>query len=311
MRQRIFAILGAILLVAAAVAVRGLLVKDKSGRGSGAGRGGQGQASQKPVVACTPDLKSVCDALAKDGSIADNTPSLDLLEAASPPSDIDGWITWDPAPQIANIDRQGTWDGATVLASSPLAVIVSQDDLVSALQKQCTGRLTWTCVAGAGGPELPIGIGSVATSEGIARIAPLASSLVRKGDPTDVAVDVGQRLLSSPPGGQDSAATMSRSLVSAPGTVSLVVGPVKVLDRAASTASGVARKLRVLTPAGGNRAAVVLSARSGRSLGDVETAVNNGASTTALAAAGMEPIKARAANSDVAGALWQLREKLA
>ena len=96
MKQRVLAIAGAVILVCAAVLVRGALADDDGGSGGGSGTGGA------PVVACTADLASVCDALAEAGTIAADPPRLDLDGAAQPPAKLDGWITWEPAPLVVD-----------------------------------------------------------------------------------------------------------------------------------------------------------------------------------------------------------------
>ena len=115
MKQRLLAIAGAVALVAVAVLVRATVLDGGDGSGSGGGGGA-------PRVACTPDLVAVCAALADAGAIARDPIALDLDGATEPPADLDGWLTWDGAPGVANEDAPGTWQDPVAVAGSPLAV---------------------------------------------------------------------------------------------------------------------------------------------------------------------------------------------
>ena len=86
MKSRGAPVIGAFLLIALAIFVRGLLVDDGGGGSDGSKRSDGGDA---PVVACTPELMGVCEALANEGMIADDPMELDLPDAAEPPPDCD------------------------------------------------------------------------------------------------------------------------------------------------------------------------------------------------------------------------------
>src|SRR5690348_6274692 len=114
MKSRGMAVVGAFLLIVLAMFVRSKLADDDSSSNGSKGNGGG-----RPVVACTPELQEVCDALATDGQIASDPPTLDLGGASKPDSEIDGWITWDPAPEIADFDagQNEVWGPSDALGS--------------------------------------------------------------------------------------------------------------------------------------------------------------------------------------------------
>lgn len=308
MKERILAVLGAIALVAAAFVARTLIVGDDTGGNGGAGGGGGGG---RPVVACTPDLMAVCDALVADGRIADDPPSLDLGDETMTDQKIDGWITWDPAPRIANFDAEevGTaapWDTAIAVGTEPLALLVraSQRDPLLA---SCGGELTWVCLAGpANVPS--IGVGQPSSAEGLARLAPIAKAL----DPDDVnEVDSNalRIVVAGPVGGQASAADQTQGLVTrGQGVVGSVVGPRRALDAATSSAQG--RSSVVVASSPEAPVTVVLAARVGEDLGDLAEQVSAGASGKALETRGVTGDPVDLFSDDLAGFLFQVRAEV-
>ena len=95
MRERVLAVVGALCLIALAIVVRGALSdKDESGPDPNSSSSG----SDLPVVACTEDLMSLGDQLAKDGQITKDPPTLELGQDV--PAGVNALVTWDPAPQV-------------------------------------------------------------------------------------------------------------------------------------------------------------------------------------------------------------------
>ena len=104
MRERLLAVVGAICLVALALVVRSAIA------GGDGGSDGDGQDGSKPkpsgdtpVVACSPTLVDLCDAMAEAGLIAAKPPTLAL--GAKVPEQVDGWIAWDPGPSVTGFDQ--------------------------------------------------------------------------------------------------------------------------------------------------------------------------------------------------------------
>ncbi len=304
------AVIAALVLIALAVFVRGLLVDDDaSGSGSNEKKGRKGEA---PVVACTPELKAVCDALADEGEIADDPPELDLDGATDPDADIDGWITWNPAPQIANFaaGQNPVWAEPTVLGSAVEAVLID-DSAAADLPGACRSRPTWTCLADAA-PGLSIGVGDPATAEGIARLAPFARTFTTDDDYRDLDTDGLVELISSPPDDQTDARDMADRLTTRPGSLSMTSGPNDLLLAQTRTSQGQQRGLRILTPTPQVRLVAVVTERVGRE-GSTDDLVCNPEPPDALAeplvARGLQPCEGTA-DAALAGFLFQVQKKV-
>lgn len=222
MRERLLAIFGALALVAVAVVVRSLLTDANPSGSSGRNR---------PVVACTPDLMPICTALVAAGKIAPDPPSLDLGGDAMADPAIDGWITWDPAPGIANVTEPGAWADSQPIGSSPLAV-ATRPTAPPQLPDGCSlGALTWRCLADLGGSS--IGVGTGRSAESLARLAPIAAELVPDGgDFTKITATDLATIVKSPAIPQQNFPEQLKTIRTAPGALSLLVGPQAALDRA-------------------------------------------------------------------------------
>jgi hypothetical protein len=309
MRERVLAILAAVALVAVAIVARSALADDD---GTGPGRK---SASGRPVVACTPDLMAVCDALAADGRIAADPPELDLDEAGAPDAAIDGWITWDPAPAIANFDSgREAWVDDRAVAWARLGVLWPRS-VFATLRGACPDGVTWSCIAGSEDPSVTVGTGSPDTAEGLARMFPLAAALSDALDPSTLDEQQLAGLLEGPVDGQAAAADMGDALVTfGPGKGSVVVAPIPLAEQLASTPAGRERSLLLLAPAPETGIAVVLSTRQGSDLGALADRIlrAEGGSPVgrALAAAGVSGGPGKLADDDVAGFLYQVRKKV-
>lgn len=303
MRERILAIVGAAALIAVAFVIRSVVAGDDGAGGAGGGGG-------RPVVACTPDLMAVCDALVADGRIANNPPALDLgVEAAAAEVGgrrLDGWVTWDPAPGIANLDatqagRMPRWDRSTPLGASPLAVATTSNNAIS-LPEGCSFDVAeWSCL-NAPPPGLALGVGSGETSESLARLHPIAASLVPpEGDFTDLEASKLGAILDSPPDGQDPFPHQLTTLRTKPGALSLLVGPQRSLERAGN--------LLVAVPEPASGVVVVLAQRDRDAdlLGD---GLDSAAVDRSLRDAGVTPGEGKLAPEDRAGDLSAVRQKV-
>src|SRR5690606_14409845 len=132
-------------------------------------------------------------------------PELDLPDAAEPDDEIDAWITWNPAPQVANFAHSqrgvpAVWGEPVPLGSAPEGVLISGTD-DAALRRRCQEGLTWPCLAGSV-DDLTVGVGDPASAEGLARLAPFASALAEGDDPATLDVGALDRVVRSPATGQ-------------------------------------------------------------------------------------------------------------
>jgi len=311
MKSRGVAVIAAFVLIALAIFVRGLLVEDGGGS-TGSKKGHQG--SGLPVVACTPDLASVCAALAAEGRIAEKPPALDLPDAADPPSTVDGWITWNPAPQIANYLSSPTltprvWTDTQALGSAE-ELILADGPTASDLAARCKATTTWACLGGLA-PELSIGVGHPSTAEGIARLAPFAQAFAEDDDPTTLDVEALDAIVTSPTGDQAAAADMARQLTTTLGSLSMVAGPELLLQRQIDTPAGRTRKLNVISSSPKSTLTVVLAARAGHEddVGDLTCKDLPKRAKAALARAGLTACTG-STDDALAGFLYQVQKKV-
>lgn len=312
MKSRGAAVIGAFVLIALAIFVRGRFVGSDDGGSSDGPRADRDAG--RPTVACSPEVIAVCDALADAGRIAADPPALDLPAAAQPPADVDGWITWDPAPQVANFvsSPNGTstvWGEAEVLGSAPQRVLVdaaTRADLAGA----CAPSTTWACLAGLAATQ-SIGVGDPATAEGLARLAPFASALAEDDDYNTLDAAALDDVVLSPAAGQVDAATGATRLATQPGFLSMVTGPEALLKRQAATEAGRARDLRVIEPTPSTNMVLVLAPRAGRA-GDLDGLACEDLpepAEEAVTIAGMATCTG-AADPALAGFLYQVQKKV-
>lgn len=313
-RERVLAIFGAVALIAAAFVVRSLIVGGDGGGSSESA--GSRPSSGRPVVACTKDLMAMCDALAAEGAIAANPPPLELGSYGAKTAkvddvDVDGWITWDPAPAMANFDAEGSedvWKGDTVDLSTDQLAAIGPADILAGLERDCGDN--WGCIAGSG---LKIGVGQPKTAQGIARLSPLATNFAEEFDPATLDVAGLKALLSGPANGQESL-TDQLAAITRPGILDLVVGPKAVLDRTAARPQGKARNLQVTMADSPDTISVVLatSTRSSRDLSGLISIVRSETLANVRDTVGMTapPSDTGSAAPPAAGFLYQVREKV-
>lgn len=124
MKQRVLAIIGALGLIAVAWFVP---ARCSPTMWAPSGTGSNNGSKDRPVVACTPDLASVCESLAAKGKITAADGDLDLTSGIDAFAKVDGWITWDPAPSIDNFRApadEARWEGAQPIASSERSILL-------------------------------------------------------------------------------------------------------------------------------------------------------------------------------------------
>lgn len=154
--KRLLAVIGAVAMIGAAVLVRGALTDDGDGGGNGGG-GGDGATH----LVCVPELEAACQALAgeDDDLTFDVQEAGDTAELLTDPAfsasstDIDGWMTLQPWPDLVNDRRARSNQNAVletdveVLATAKLA-IVGPADRIDLLTAECGGQaeLGWNCL---------------------------------------------------------------------------------------------------------------------------------------------------------------------
>lgn len=300
MKQRILAIAGALALVALAIVARTQFGGDSGGGGSSGGG--------KPVVACTPDLMSVCDALAEAGKIANDPPTLDLDKAAAPAPEIDAWITWDAIPGVANFDadadgRSDVWGTSIVLGASPLAVSTRRSGAVPLPDGCSMAALMWACLNNPDTSSLTVGVGTGRTAESLVRLYPIAATLIPvDGDIRDVTSTQISAIIDSP-----TAARFKRPFAEeitlqrqGPAQLDVVVAPLGALSKVSG--------LTTVQPDGGIEMVAVLTLARGSDLDPNKAAALGKRGTDAISELGLEPGTGSLAPAERAGDLFALRK---
>ena len=306
MRQRIMAIVGAVGLVVVALVVRSMVT---------GGDGTQGNSSAKPVVACTRDLMPVCQALADDGKIAANPPTLELADAATArvaDRSLDGWITWDPAPGIANLDAEAAgsirpWATSVPIGSSPLG-IAALTGVTPTLPNGCSfSPADWDCYARAAIDEqTPMGVGTGTTAESLARLYPLARSLVPPGgDFRDIESADLKAIIDSTNIAQANFPTQARTLVTQRGALDVLVGPSAGLNAIKGARIALPKR-----PADMFDATVVIVGHADGDLDGIGSVIDSGSTAQALRDSGVVPGTGRLAPKTRSGELYAVRDKV-
>lgn len=127
--KRVLALVGAILLVAVAVVVRGALDGDESGADLP-------DDDADLTVACVRELARACDALPGDVRIEDPAATLGRVD------EVDAWVTLDPWPAMARFTLGVPFPGDAVgVATSPLLLLAR----TGAVPDGCE-PIAWTCL---------------------------------------------------------------------------------------------------------------------------------------------------------------------
>lgn len=316
-KQRALAVIGAIALIAAAFVARSMIA---GGDDDGSGGGGSSSSGEAPVVACTPDLEPLCDALANAGAIAPGTPAVELgspeatagtftRATAEDGGDevvrLDGWIAWDPGPALANFDSgtPAAWStGVEVLGTDQLAILSSDRTLPAGCEDG------WECVAGSG---KKLGVGRPATSEGIARLAAIAPAFAEGLDHSSLREQELHDVVENPSIGQ-SALAKQLSAIMQPGQLDVLVGPLSTVTARAQTPQGISRGLQVHVPDPQTTISVVLatSSRSERDLTELVDLTRSDALQPVRAGVGMAGAPGDIMGTDMTGFLYQVRDKV-
>lgn len=304
MRERILAVVGAIGLIAGALFLRSIIAgPDASDDGPNGSNGGR-SSSDAPVVACERDLQAVCDALVDEGTIT-AAPNLGLAGSVADDLTVDGWITWDPAPGVANFDRPDTWTGTEALASAPLGVLAED------AADSCSSVPTWgDCVLAAAEGGVPVGVGNGTTAQSLARLYPLAAALVPdQGDFRAVDGLALRNVIESTMIRQDDYARQISTLLTQRGALGLVVGPAPALEAAAARLGAA-----VFEPTPGAEITVVITTRqtaSGARPITAESLLGAAALDSVFADLGLVAGNGTVADKVRAGEVHAIRDKVA
>ena len=137
--KRFFAITASVVMIIVAIIIR-------SGIDNGGSSGG---SSSGPVtIACVTELQDECHAL-KNVTVRVEDAATTARAIADGSAHIDGWVTFDPWPEIANqlAGRNVTGDSARVAASQ--LVIAMARERAAALAPACGGTVNWHCLGDA------------------------------------------------------------------------------------------------------------------------------------------------------------------
>ncbi len=299
--KRVLAVLGAVVMIGAALLVRSALDGGDGEAGGGGGDGGP------PSLLCAAELAEVCAEL-EDAGRAEVTVepvgvTVDRLTAPDARLEVDGWLTLGPFPaQVDELRALGTGDplfGAAVPThhSTGLALVVADADRAEVLTEAC-GEVTWACVGDAAGAPWtdlggPAAWGTVKPgfdapdTSGSGLLVLTQAMGDHLGDPDFAAQDIDRRWL-----GDLEDAVPNRGPAPALSTLVLqgaaAYGAVGALGRDAEAAGASAQGegLVIFYPAPMYRASVVLAPAAGTDLDDL---AGDGDLAEALAADGWEP----------------------
>jgi hypothetical protein len=132
--KRLLAVLVAVSMVGLSMYVRSRL-DDRDG----------GSPSGHLKIACIQELADACNALRGSGvDVVVEAPAATVTRLAAAQPDIDGWLTLDPWPAIAEA-KSGRSTNTVAVASTPLQIAVV-GDRASALSAACGGAVGWHCL---------------------------------------------------------------------------------------------------------------------------------------------------------------------
>ncbi len=148
--RRVVAVLGAVLMVAVALLVRGVIDGDDDGGGGSRDPDGDGEVT----LLCVEELEEVCAALQDDGAIDrfEVEPAGETVDrAAQEDLGADGWLTLGPLPGMADVARQQEGRGASFsdvqgTGYVTAVAVVAHPARVGAFEAACGATLEWTCL---------------------------------------------------------------------------------------------------------------------------------------------------------------------
>ena len=139
------------LAVAAAVAMIVVAIAIRSGIDNGGG-GGTVSTPSRPRIACAPELETWCRSLTNVELHIEDA-SVTARAVASGSAQLDGWVTFDPWPEMVNeLAGHAATHGTAHLAETPL-VIAMVAERSAALAPRCGGTVNWKCLGDAIGKQ--------------------------------------------------------------------------------------------------------------------------------------------------------------
>ena len=141
--KRFFALIAAVAMICVAVIIR-----------SGIDSGGSGtKPSSGPItIACVTELADECNKL-RNVTVRVEDASVTAKAIANGTAHIDGWVTFDPWPEIADKLANNNVTGKSArVAASPLVIAMVQER-ADAFAPSCGGTVTWHCLGDAIGKQ--------------------------------------------------------------------------------------------------------------------------------------------------------------
>lgn len=141
--RRVLAVIGAVLIVGAAMVGRSMLDDDDAGGSSG------NRGDEALVVVCDPDLRGACEGLG-DGAevrIEDSAVTAAAL-AAGDLDDVDAWVTSSAWMEVVRSRAPASIGPAEALAAAPV-VLGSDPERADAIVELCGDEPVWRCVTDA------------------------------------------------------------------------------------------------------------------------------------------------------------------
>lgn len=177
--KRFAAITTSVVMIAIALIIRSHI--DDNGSA-----GGGGSASGPVTIACVTELADQCNSL-KNVTVRVEDAATTAHDIVAGTAHIDGWVTFDPWPEIVNqlARRTATHDTAR-LAGSPLEIAMVAER-AAAFAPACGGSVNWKCLGDAIGKQwtdvgghvewgaVTAGIPPVSTGSGLLLLANAAS----------------------------------------------------------------------------------------------------------------------------------------
>jgi hypothetical protein len=135
--QRVFALVGAVALIVAAVAIRQLIVGD-DGENSDGGDGNRDDDGV--VVACVSELEAACRAMGVEVVVEAAGDTMDKLVAGN--SGYDGWVTVSPWDEIVGFDQPEDALGSPSAPVASTEIVLAVPDTADV----CDPEPTWLCL---------------------------------------------------------------------------------------------------------------------------------------------------------------------
>lgn len=258
------AVLGAVVMVATAMAVRQSLDDD--------GDGGTDDPAGATVIVCAEDLLEACEASGADVEVraAPAATTAGALADGSLDEDVDAWVTTTAWVEVVEARTPDALGGPRALATSP-AVVATAPGRFEAIEALCADDDVWACLGDAAGSdwgdlgdgthpewrELKVGLTDPDSATGLSGLASAAVGFFgdtdfAANDPDFAEFEGWLATVAGPSAGGDP--NPARTLATRPGTYSAG-------GSTAATAEGFAvRGVEVIAPSTEVRATVVIVA---------------------------------------------------